>query len=52
LRVLTVLINGKALGGEKFLVVDGLVHTICAQAVLSVKFDIRGENMDGVGAVK
>jgi hypothetical protein len=51
LRILAVLVNGKALGGKEFLAVDGLVHTIHAQAVLSIKFDVGGKNVDGVGAI-
>src|SRR5580692_12765699 len=51
LGVFPVLVDSEALRGEKFLAVGGLVFTVHAQAVLSIKFDIGGKDVDGVGAV-
>src|SRR5580692_4327887 len=51
LGVFPVLVDGEALWGEELLSVDRLVLTVRAQAVLSVKFDEGGEDVDGVGAV-
>src|SRR5580692_4110255 len=51
LGVVPVFVDGEALRGEEFLTVDGLVLAIRAQAVLSVKLDEGGEDVDGMGAV-
>jgi hypothetical protein len=51
LGVLPIFVNGEAFGGKEFVAVNGLVHTVRAQAVLSFKFDVGGEDMDGVGTV-
>src|SRR5580692_2949944 len=39
LGILPIFVNGEALRGKELLAVDGLIHAICAQAVLSIKFD-------------
>src|SRR5580692_1107942 len=51
LGVVPVFVNGEALRGEELLAVDGLVFAIRAQAVLSVKLDEGGKDVDGMGAV-
>jgi hypothetical protein len=51
LGVLPILVDSEALGGKEFLVVDRFVLTVCAQSVLSIKLDVGGEDVDGVGAV-
>jgi hypothetical protein len=51
LGVLPVFVDGEALRGEELMAVDRLVHAVHAQAVLSIKLDIGGKDMDGVGTV-
>src|SRR5580692_2320078 len=51
LGVLPILVDCKALRSEELLAIDGLVLTVRAQAVLSVKFDVGGEDVDGMGAI-
>src|SRR5580692_6814380 len=51
LGIVAVFVNGEGLRGEELLAVDGLVFAIRAQAVLSVKLDEGGKDVDGVGAV-
>src|SRR5580692_1176009 len=51
LGVFPVLVDREALRGEELLTVDRFVLTVRAQAVLSIKFDVGGKDMDGVGAV-
>ena len=49
---LPLFIDGDALWGEEFMLVDGLIDADGAQAIQSVQFDEWGEYMHGVAAIR
>ena len=48
MREFSLFLDGDALWGEEFMLIDGLVNTDSAQAVQSIQFDVGGKDMHGV----